>query len=134
MHSAVYLQVCPIVRITAFVSGFAQERSALVYGKDYLWSLTTNRFSSPEDSFPKGSLLLARPVILDGLGQILADFALVGAPSALPFAEHYPMPRELSRDGIQEIVAAFAEAARRAYEAGFRVLEIHAVHGYLKAL
>ncbi len=55
----------------------------------------------------------------------------VVAPSALPFAEHYPMPHELSRDGIKEIVAAFAEAARRACEAGFRVLEIHTAHGYL---
>jgi 2,4-dienoyl-CoA reductase-like NADH-dependent reductase (Old Yellow Enzyme family) len=55
----------------------------------------------------------------------------VVAPSALPFADHYPMPRELSQDGIQEIVAAFAEAARRACKSGFRVLEIHAAHGYL---
>jgi 2,4-dienoyl-CoA reductase-like NADH-dependent reductase (Old Yellow Enzyme family) len=55
----------------------------------------------------------------------------VVAPSALAFADHYPMPRALTSDGIQEIVAAFAEAARRACEAGFRVIEIHAAHGYL---
>ncbi len=55
----------------------------------------------------------------------------VVAPSALPFADHYPMPRALTSDGIQEVVAAFAEAARRACEAGFRVIEIHAAHGYL---
>ena len=55
----------------------------------------------------------------------------VVAPSALPFADHYPMPQALTTDGIQEIVAAFAEAARRACEAGFRVIEIHAAHGYL---
>jgi 2,4-dienoyl-CoA reductase-like NADH-dependent reductase (Old Yellow Enzyme family) len=55
----------------------------------------------------------------------------VAAPSALPFADHYPMPQALTSDGIQEIVAAFAEAARRACEAGFRVVEIHAAHGYL---
>jgi len=45
----------------------------------------------------------------------------VVAPSAVAFADHYPMPRALSSDGIQEIIAAFAEAARRACEAGFRV-------------
>jgi 2,4-dienoyl-CoA reductase-like NADH-dependent reductase (Old Yellow Enzyme family) len=55
----------------------------------------------------------------------------VVAPSALPFAAHYPMPRALSIDGIQNIVSAFAAAARRACEAGFRVIEIHAAHGYL---
>jgi 2,4-dienoyl-CoA reductase-like NADH-dependent reductase (Old Yellow Enzyme family) len=55
----------------------------------------------------------------------------VVAPSAVPFADHYPMPQPLSIDGIQEVVAAFADAARRACEAGFRVIEIHAAHGYL---
>ncbi|HEY2625113.1 MAG TPA: NADPH dehydrogenase NamA [Candidatus Udaeobacter sp.] len=55
----------------------------------------------------------------------------VVAPSALRFADNYPMPQALTKDGIQEIVAAFAQAARRACDAGFRVIEIHAAHGYL---
>lgn len=55
----------------------------------------------------------------------------VVAPSAVAFADHYPMPQSLSTDGIKEVVAAFAAAARRACEAGFRVVEIHAAHGYL---
>src|SRR6266478_2707715 len=55
----------------------------------------------------------------------------VVAPSALPFTDGYPMPRALSIDGIRDIVSAFAAAARRACEAGFRVIEIHAAHGYL---
>src|SRR6202045_5451859 len=55
----------------------------------------------------------------------------VVAPSALPFSADYPMPRALSIDGIKNIVSAFAAAARRACEAGFRVIEIHAAHGYL---
>jgi 2,4-dienoyl-CoA reductase-like NADH-dependent reductase (Old Yellow Enzyme family) len=55
----------------------------------------------------------------------------VVAPSALAFAEHYPQPQALTAEGIQEVVAAFASAARRACEAGFRVVEIHAAHGYL---
>ena len=55
----------------------------------------------------------------------------VVAPSALAFADGYPMPQALSGDGIREIVAAFAKAARRACDAGFRVIEIHAAHGYL---
>ena len=55
----------------------------------------------------------------------------VVAPSALRFADNYPMPQALTPDGIQEVVAAFAAAARRACQAGFRVVEIHAAHGYL---
>ena len=55
----------------------------------------------------------------------------VVAPSALAFADAYPLPEALMREGIQEIVAAFANAARRACAAGFRVIEIHAAHGYL---
>jgi 2,4-dienoyl-CoA reductase-like NADH-dependent reductase (Old Yellow Enzyme family) len=55
----------------------------------------------------------------------------VVAPSALAFTESYPMPQALTSDGIQEIIDAFATAARRACQAGFRVIEIHAAHGYL---
>ena len=55
----------------------------------------------------------------------------VVAPSALAFADQYPMPQALSIDGIKNIVSAFANAARRACEAGFDVIEIHAAHGYL---
>ena len=55
----------------------------------------------------------------------------VVAPTALAFTDGYPMPRALAIDGIQNVVSAFAAAARRACEAGFRVIEIHAAHGYL---
>jgi 2,4-dienoyl-CoA reductase-like NADH-dependent reductase (Old Yellow Enzyme family) len=55
----------------------------------------------------------------------------VVAPTALRFTEGYPMPGVLSIDEIKNIVSAFAAAARRACEAGFRVIEIHAAHGYL---
>ena len=53
------------------------------------------------------------------------------APSAVAFSENYPMPRALLKQEIHGIVDAFAAAARRALEAGFQVLEIHAAHGYL---
>jgi 2,4-dienoyl-CoA reductase-like NADH-dependent reductase (Old Yellow Enzyme family) len=55
----------------------------------------------------------------------------VVAPSALRFSDGYPMPRALSIDEIKNVVSAFAAGARRACEAGFRVIEIHAAHGYL---
>ncbi len=55
----------------------------------------------------------------------------VVAPSALRFTDGYPMPQALSGEGIKNVVSAFAAAARRGCEAGFRVIEIHAAHGYL---
>jgi len=55
----------------------------------------------------------------------------VMAPSAIPFADNYPTPQALTVDGIQQVVRAFADAAGRACDAGFRVIEIHAAHGYL---
>jgi 2,4-dienoyl-CoA reductase-like NADH-dependent reductase (Old Yellow Enzyme family) len=53
------------------------------------------------------------------------------APSAIPFNENDPAPVALNKTQIGEIVRAFAEAARRAFAAGFEVLEIHSAHGYL---
>jgi 2,4-dienoyl-CoA reductase-like NADH-dependent reductase (Old Yellow Enzyme family) len=53
------------------------------------------------------------------------------APSAIAFDDDYPMPVALDAAGIAKVVADFRAAARRAREAGFRVIEVHAAHGYL---
>jgi 2,4-dienoyl-CoA reductase-like NADH-dependent reductase (Old Yellow Enzyme family) len=55
----------------------------------------------------------------------------VAGPSPIPFAEGGPVPVPLDEAGIDQVVAAFETAARRALTAGFRLLEIHAAHGYL---
>ncbi|MFG2331561.1 NADH:flavin oxidoreductase/NADH oxidase [Streptomyces sp. NPDC048604] len=52
-------------------------------------------------------------------------------PSPLAFAEGYPVPTELTTVEIRQIVTRFADAARRALDAGFQVVEIHGAHGYL---
>jgi 2,4-dienoyl-CoA reductase-like NADH-dependent reductase (Old Yellow Enzyme family) len=53
------------------------------------------------------------------------------APSALPFDQDSPIPSVLSLDDIRLIIQAFRDAARRALKAGFKVIEVHAAHGYL---
>jgi 2,4-dienoyl-CoA reductase-like NADH-dependent reductase (Old Yellow Enzyme family) len=55
----------------------------------------------------------------------------VVGPSAIPFDETSPLPKALDEAGIEGIVAAFEAATRRALAAGFRLIEIHAAHGYL---
>lgn len=51
-------------------------------------------------------------------------------PSAIAFGS-FPVPRALSEDEIQQVIAAFAASATRALNAGFEVIELHAAHGYL---
>ncbi len=53
------------------------------------------------------------------------------APSAIPFNDMYPMPLALSIEGIDQLVNNFKDAAKRALDAGFKIIEIHAAHGYL---
>ena len=53
------------------------------------------------------------------------------APSAIPFNDVYPRPREMTLVQIQEFKDAFVAAAVRAVKAGFDVVEVHAAHGYL---
>lgn len=53
------------------------------------------------------------------------------APSAIPFDDGYPTPHALTTAELDDIVAAFVAAARRAREAGFQCVEVHMAHGYL---
>ena len=55
----------------------------------------------------------------------------VVGPSPVPFDEAVPVPIPLAEAGIDGVVDAFEAGARRALKAGFKVLEIHAAHGYL---
>ncbi|MEP1573042.1 NADH:flavin oxidoreductase/NADH oxidase [Roseibium album] len=53
------------------------------------------------------------------------------APSSIPYADGWPLPAEMSEEDIQRVIRSFGQAARRAGDAGFRILEVYAAHGFL---
>ncbi len=56
------------------------------------------------------------------------------APSAINFDPgdpEYTEPRAMTHANIQTVIESFRQAARRASEAGYRILEVHGAHGYL---
>jgi 2,4-dienoyl-CoA reductase-like NADH-dependent reductase (Old Yellow Enzyme family) len=49
----------------------------------------------------------------------------------VPFDVGHPVPRALAHADLEQVVADFQQATRRALAAGFQFVEIHAAHGYL---
>jgi 2,4-dienoyl-CoA reductase-like NADH-dependent reductase (Old Yellow Enzyme family) len=53
------------------------------------------------------------------------------APSLIPYNPDDEAPQSLTIEGIQKIIHDFGLAAQRALKAGYKVIDIHAAHGYL---
>lgn len=53
------------------------------------------------------------------------------APSALPYMEINQVPREMTRDDMDQVRDDFVRAAEMAGDAGFDIIELHFAHGYL---
>ncbi len=53
------------------------------------------------------------------------------APSPIPFRDQEDDPEQLQKTGIVNLINNFVAAANRALIAGFKVIEIHAAHGYM---
>lgn len=53
------------------------------------------------------------------------------APSPIPFSSMHQIPKEMDYTEIKAVQQAFADAAQRALQAGFKMIELHGAHGYL---
>jgi 2,4-dienoyl-CoA reductase-like NADH-dependent reductase (Old Yellow Enzyme family) len=51
--------------------------------------------------------------------------------SAIPFNPEDALPETLDKDGINKVIGDFKTGALRALQAGYKLIEIHAAHGYL---
>lgn len=72
--------------------------------------------------------------LVNGGHEVVAPSALAITNDVINTVEgkkDYPVPRELRDDELPAIVAAFAQAAKNAKEAGFDGVEIHGANGYL---
>lgn len=96
-----------------------------------------------DDRFIEGLASLARVIKSSGARAAIqlhhagrqTKAKLIGrlplAPSPLPCPAIPGEVEALSQEGIRRIVSLFGEAARRAVEAGFELIEVHGAHGYL---
>lgn len=62
--------------------------------------------------------------------EISNEESVIG-PSPIPYDDSYVIPREMTKEDIKQVVQAFADAAARADQAGFDLIELHGAHGYL---
>ena len=99
-------------KVTSFVHGHSTAKIGMQLGH----------------SGRKGSTKL----MWEGMDEPLdeGNWPVIG-PSALPYGDDCHLPREATRADLDQVVADFVGAARRAVDAGFDLVEVHAAHGYL---
>ena len=97
------------------VTDAVHERGGLIVLQ--LWHV--GRASHPDNRAP-GTRTLG-PSALAAPGRIFTDGGL----------KPFPVPEAMTAEDIEQVVADYASAARRAVEAGFDGVELHAANGYL---
>ncbi len=76
----------------------------------------------------------ATKLMWEGIDEPLEQGAWpIVAASPLPYFPHSAVPREMTRADMDQVVADFVQAVKRADRAGFDMIEMHAAHGYLLA-
>jgi len=124
--------VAPEGRISPYDLGIWNDRQAEAFRRST--GFLTSRGVAPGTPLAPAGRTAATDAPWSGGSPIDPDdtraWPVVG-PSALPFSGAHQTPDELTTDEIAAIVGQFADAARRALTAGFKVAEVHGAHGYL---
>lgn len=122
----------PDGRITLGCTGLYTDEQAAAYRRitDYVHAHSNAKIGAQiGHSGRKGSTKLMWEGIDDP--QVDDGWEPVG-PSPVPYKEGISLvPREMTRADMDRIVADYAASARRADDAGFDLIEVHAAHGYL---
>jgi 2,4-dienoyl-CoA reductase-like NADH-dependent reductase (Old Yellow Enzyme family) len=105
--------IAPLARITAFI-----REHGSVAGMQLAHAGRKASTAAPWDG--------GKPI---GIEQ--GGWSPIFAPSAIPFDEGYQTPVAMDEEDIRRVVRAFASGTKRAHDADFQVMEIHAAHGYL---
>lgn len=118
-------------RITPGCTGLYRDDQRDAYRRivDLVHSTSTARLGAQlGHSGRKGSTRL----MWDGIDRPLdhGNWEVIG-PSALPYGDGCHLPREATEADLDDVVADYVAATRRAVEAGFDLIEVHAAHGYL---
>ena len=129
------LAVSPEGRMTPACAGLWSDEQALALQRitAFIKSVGAVPGAQLGHSGRKGSL--ERP--WDGYRQLdkeHPDFWQSIGPSDIPYGGRIPRPAQtMTREDIQAVHQKYANAARRALDAGFEWLEIHYAHGFLGA-
>ena len=123
--------VSPEGRISAADAGIWNNEQAEAYKK--ITKFIKDNGAVPGIQIAHAGRKASTRIPWEGPGPISQDKGAwqTMAPSGIPFDEGYPIPGEMTSADLASVTLQFKEAALRALEAGFEVVELHMAHGYL---
>lgn len=121
----------PIGRITARDLGLWNDEQVRAFSR--ITAFLREQGAAPAVQLAHAGRKASSAIPTEGGGIVAADRGgwEPVAPSPIPYRQGDPIPRELSLDEIANLIESFRNAAKRAHQAGFEIVEIHAAHGYL---
>jgi anthraniloyl-CoA monooxygenase len=125
--------VAPDARISPGCAGMYKPEHKTAWKRivDYVHTRTPARIAMQlGHAGPKGSTQLGWEESDEPLPKVEDNWPLI-APSAIPYGPRNQIPRAMTRQDMDRVMADFVRAAQWAEECGFDWLELHCAHGYL---